>query len=102
MCGATRSGCSKLNAADNETLRTCFEPSTTEDGKEICTHCDAYKVLTKNITKRLQHITVCKAFAEKCSSVGSIVESLQSFKDRAILACDGYHGNSSALEAASK
>jgi hypothetical protein len=102
MGGATRSGCSKLNIADNETLKTYFTSAETEDGKDICTHCNAYKVLSKNKTKRVQHIAVCKAFNDKCDSEDSIAESLKRFKDRVILACDGYQGKSAGLEAKSK
>jgi hypothetical protein len=51
MGGATRVGCIKLNAADNEVLKTCFAASKTEDGKDVCTHCNAYKVLSKTRLK---------------------------------------------------
>ncbi len=68
----------------------------------ICAHCSAYKVTRKNITKSLQHIAVCKAFDVKCNGKDSTAVSLKSFKDRAILACEGYYGNSRALEEASE
>ena len=102
MGGATRSGCNKLTTADNEILKDCFEACTDDDGKDICSHCSAYKVLKKNITKRLQHIAICKAFSAKCTGEDSVSVSLNSFKDRAIMACEGYAGNSKSLNAASK
>jgi len=97
MGGAMRFGCNKLTLANNEILKTCFKASTAEDGKDICAHCSAYNVMRKNITKRLQHIAVCKTFHVKCNGEDLTVVSLKIFKDRAILACDGYYGNSRAL-----
>jgi len=96
-----RFGCNKLTSADNEILQTCFKACTAEDGQDICTHCSAYKVMRKHITKRLQHIAVCKVFDVKCNGEDFAAVSMKSFKDKAILACEGYYGNSRALEATS-
>ncbi len=102
MGGATRFGCNKLTSTDNEILKYCFKASIADDGKDICARYNAYKVTRKNITKRLQHIAVCKAFDVKCNGEDYAGVSLKSFKDKAILACEGYYGNSRALEEASE
>ncbi len=60
-----------------------------------------YKVLTKNITKKLQHISVCSSFNSRCTGDGVDAMSMVGFRNRAIMACDGYKGNSSALESES-
>jgi len=99
--GATRSGCKNLNIADNDALRACFEASP-DSNKDICVHCKAFKVLVKNMTKRLQHIALCPAFKNKCNNEDGVDQSLQGFRDRVLLACEGYQGNSQAIEASSE
>lgn len=99
--GATRSGCKNLNIADNDALRACFEFSS-DANKDVCVHCKVFKVLAKNITKRMQHIAGCPIFKRKCNSEDVDAQPLQAFRDRVILACDGYQGNSQAMEAASE
>ncbi len=101
MGGATRDGCSKLSQADDETSKTCFN-SGTEPNKELCAHCNLYKVLTKNITKKLHHISVCTVFNSRCCGEDMEARSMDGFRIRAIMACDGYKGSSSALEAKSE
>jgi hypothetical protein len=92
-----------LTSANNEILRTLFfKASTTEDGNDICAHWSAYKAKKRNMTKRMQHIAICKALDINFNGEDSGVASLTSFKGRTILSCEGYHGNSRAHEAASK
>jgi hypothetical protein len=101
MGGSTRDGCSKLNSGDNETLRSCFHASA-DPTKDLCAHCNVYRVMKKNITKKLQHISVCASFKVKCTGEDVDARSFQGFRNRAIRACEGYSGNSVALEAASE
>lgn len=101
MGGATRFGCKKLSNADNVALRECFE-NILDTNKDICIHCKVFKVLAKNITKRMQHIATCPAFKNKCSNrEDGLHQSLQAFRDRVLLACEGYAGTTQAMEARS-
>jgi len=101
MGGATREGCGKINGEDNDTLRSCFKAAA-DPTKDLCVHCNVYRVMKKNITKKLQHISVCCSLKNKCNDEDDAARSLRGFRDRAILACEDYSCNFVALKAASE
>jgi hypothetical protein len=100
MGGATRDGCKHLSSADNETLRRCFEATDPTDNgapRDICVHCQQYMVATTNITKKVQHIALCKAFKSKCDGEETDSQFFRCFRHRVVLACEQYRNNTNAL-----
>jgi hypothetical protein len=91
-----------LSNADNDALQECFE-KIPDTNKHICIHCKVFKVLVKNSTKRMQHIASCPVFKNKCkNNEDGLDQSLQAFRDRVLLACEGYARNTQAMELSRK